>query len=182
MSRELDEGSVGLEPCGTGEEEADGGVRVVYLPGDPGMNFCMLGEGTIVLDEALEEHPLAHELVREHELAHAEFGMPAEGFWRHLRLEFETDWKRFFSTSEDAVALREYFAEEGGWDGTIWDFVAHQVVLNLRLAWCFVMLPTGAAYRAAVRVSRVAVPYLVLVLVWLIVWFGKRIPARQRLR
>lgn len=96
----------------TGVEETPE-CRVIYVPGGPRSNRIHYPENTIVLDEALQDDPVVHDYILEHERRHAEIGYDEPQDWlRQLKHEFRMDVHRHLGTDESARALRNYSTGE----------------------------------------------------------------------
>lgn len=134
--------SDGSEPVGG--ETPDGGPRVVYAPG--ATNRYDHRNDVVYLDERLKDYPLAHRLIKEHELAHADNRDTLSCLW----LEFRTDLRRYFSTDTEIEATRRYMQEKQPERpvGIMTQF-GFFVVGVLREFWKLVLAPTGKAYRVS---------------------------------
>lgn len=120
----------------------DADPEIVYVPGSP--NYYDYENNVIVLDARLEEYPLAHEVVREHELAHAE----CEGTLDHFLLELRTDFWGAFGTGERAEAARTYLSErEPTADVSVMDRFGRMLTNTVRPFWSLAFTPLGYCYR-----------------------------------
>ncbi|MFC4448152.1 MULTISPECIES: hypothetical protein [Halorussus] len=117
-------------------------VRIIYSPGGPHVNRFHIAERTVVLDEALKDYPVAHDIILEHELAHAEHGGSNPDFLANLALEFRTDLFQSASTSAEADAVRQYMESET-------QDIPFKIALvnNIRSLWLPVMWSMGRVYR-----------------------------------
>lgn len=117
-------------------------TEIVYVPGSP--NYYDYENDVIVLDARLEEYPLAHEVIREHELAHAE----CEGTLDHLLLELRTDFWGAFATDDRAKATREYLNDrEPSADVSVVDRFGRALTNMVRPFWSLAFHAVGYCYR-----------------------------------
>lgn len=116
--------------------------EIIYVPGAE--NHYKYEHNVIVLDSQLREYPDAHDLIKSHELAHAE----CDSVFDHLRLELKTDIRHYFSTDRDLVEVRRYLQErDSEIEYSRSQRLGRALVNDLRYLWILPMILLGAIYR-----------------------------------
>ncbi len=121
-------------------------VAVYYIPDV--RNRYNPEEDVVVLDEELKEWPLAHEVIKQHELDHAKAeNSTALGL---LTYELRTDFCRYFSSDPEWEAVRDYLqAQNKPTNLRIW--LKSNCVNHLRSVWTAAMIPLHGCYQAMIR-------------------------------
>lgn len=124
-------------------------TRTIYVPGGPCVNRYDPRQDTVYLDENLRDYPVVHQHVRRHELQHAENAGGFDGFIRDVVHELRQDLFLFFSTSEEADAVRQYIWDVPCSSGTasISAVFGPRIGGMLRGLWQLPMIVAGYAYR-----------------------------------
>jgi len=97
----------------------------------------------VLIDENLDEYPLAKEYIIDHEIQHQEnrFDLVSD-----LVHEFRNDLVKEFSFSDTAVELREYIGDEQeDFDGIF--YFKMFLMQALRNTWMLFLVPLGSIYR-----------------------------------
>lgn len=111
--------------------------EIQYVPGAP--NHYKPDYDVIVLDSELREFPTAHDVIRDHELGHANADTTTE----HLMLELEADYRRHISTDSEARAVRRYLRRESPGGSNL----GIGFVNSVRPLWGVLMFLAGGVYR-----------------------------------
>lgn len=133
-------------------EETEGGTTILYAPDGVPHNFYDDAADIVVLDARLKENQTAHEIVRDHELQHARNGYDSiDGFVSNLLLELRTDYWRWFSMSEEAQELRDFF-DSREYPRESWkERLSSKVINLLRFIWTIPGSTIGPVYRMVRR-------------------------------
>lgn len=110
------------------------------------MNFYNQYKDQIVLDKGLEDYPLAHEYIREHEIKHREIGFnPVQ----QIIHEFKNDLFIYCSSSNQAYEVRDYLFKdpEPHWKLRLEDALVH----ILRTLWVTPMVWYGILKRKFIQ-------------------------------
>lgn len=101
----------------------------------------------VLIDENLEDYPLAKEYILDHELQHQENRLNLIDDLVH---EFKNDWFMEFSFSDQAIELREYFGDKQE-EADIFFYFKTFIMKLLRNIWALVLVPSGSIYRRIYR-------------------------------
>lgn len=128
-----------------GGEVGRTGTEIVYVPGAE--NHYKYDHDVVVLDARLRDYPEAHDVILEHELAHAECDTVLD----HALLEARTDFRRLFRTYEKYDAVETYFEERSSdQNHSAWNRFGRGLINAVRPWWTMIMSPIAVLYRAVV--------------------------------
>lgn len=117
--------------------------NLYFVDGSAKSNYYDPVSDIILIDENLEDYPLAKEYIVEHELKHQE---NRSAIIDDLVHEFRNDLVKEFSFSDTAVELREYMGKEQEEMDAVFYFKMFLMEV-LRNTWSLFLVPLGSIYR-----------------------------------
>jgi hypothetical protein len=117
--------------------------NLYFVNGSAKTNYYDPVSDIILIDENLEDYPLAKDYIVEHELKHQEYRLDIVDDLVH---EFKNDLVKEFSFSDTAVELREYIGDEVENLDAIFYFKMF-LMSALRNTWTLFLVPLGSIYR-----------------------------------